>query len=137
MTMHTARTILLAATLPLVAAAGMPGQAAAAIPTSLSGSWAMRGSGPAGLVAAGGRIATLQVRQRGGALTIAIRSGTRTYAAAGTYDYPKPSLRFSWRMPAAGTVRFTGSVQAGGSRAIGNWIDDHGDDGGVVLIRLR
>ena len=48
-----------------------------------------------------------------------------------------PTLRFSWRMPAAGTVRFTGSVQAGGARAIGNWIDDHGDDGGVVLIRLR
>jgi len=136
MTMHTARTILLAATLPLVAAAAIP-SAAAAIPTSLSGSWAMRGSGPAGLVAVGGRIATLQVRQRGHALAIAIRSGTRTYAATGTYGYPTPTLRFSWRMPAAGTVRFTGSVQAGGARAIGNWIDDHGDDGGVVLIRLR
>ena len=136
MTMHIARTIILAAALPL--AANATGTATAATrPASLSGSWAMQGTGPAGFVAAGGRVATLQVRQRGHALAIAIRSGTRTYAATGTYGYPTPTLRFSWRMPAAGTVRFTSSVQAGGARAIGNWIDDHGDDGGVVLIRLR
>ena len=133
--MHIARTIILAAALPL--AANATGTATAATrPASLSGSWAMQGTGPAGFVAAGGRVATLQVRQRGHALTIAIRSGTRTYAATGTYGNPTAGLRFSWRMP-AGTVRFIGTVQAGGSRAIGLWQDAHGDDGGAILIRLR
>ena len=122
---------------PLLLQATVLGSAAARpvpAPAGIAGAWALQGTGPAGLVAAGGRLAIIQIRQTGRALSVTLRSGAHRYAATGSYT--APTVRFTWRMPAAGLVRFTGTVQRGGSRILGLWSDGHGDDGGALLVRL-
>jgi len=102
---------------------------------SLAGTWAMEGTGPAGLVNTGGRIAIVLLRQHGHTLTLTLQSGGRRYGAAGTYSWTSHNMGVRWRMPAAGLVRFSGIVQAGNTRIIGQWADSHGDDGGAILVR--
>jgi hypothetical protein len=103
---------------------------------SLAGIWALYGTGPAGLVAKSGRLATMQIRQRGHSLTVTLHSGSHTYPATGIYYWPQPRVTLKWRMNRVGEVHFQGDVQAGGSRILGQWSDACGDDGGAYLTRI-
>jgi hypothetical protein len=120
----------------LVLLLGGAAQTAAARAPSLAGTWAMEGTGPAGFVAAGGRVATLAIHQRGRTLAVQIRSGGATYTATGTSYWPKPRVSLTWRMATVGTVRFDGTLQPGSTRVLGAWADARGDDGGALLVRL-
>jgi hypothetical protein len=96
----------------------------------------MEGTGPAGFVAAGGRIATLAIHQRGRELVVQIRSGRATYTAKGTSYLPNSRVSLTWRMATVGAVRFDGTIQSGSTRVLGEWTDSRGDDGGALLVRL-
>lgn len=103
---------------------------------SVTGTWAMEGTGPAGLVASKGRLATLIIRQHGHTLTGTLRAGSHTYPLTGFYYYPKPTLTLKRQLPHVGVVHLSGTLQRGATRVLGLWSDARGDDVGTILVRV-
>ncbi len=120
----------------LLAGWGAAAQAASsAAAPHLSGTWALEGTGPAGLVASGGRLGTLHLQQQGHQLRFTLSSGRQRYRGSGVVAWPPVQLRMTWKMAGVGTIHFEGGLQAGG-RILGQWSDGHGDDGGAILVRV-
>jgi hypothetical protein len=133
------RILSLAALGAILAAAPLvsnPALARTATMPSLAGTWALYGTGPAGLVAKSGRLASMQIRQRGHTLTVTLHTGSLSYPATGIYYWLQPRVTLKWRMNQVGEVHFQGEVQAGGSRILGQWSNARGDDGGAYLTRI-
>ena len=102
----------------------------------LGGTWAWEGTGPSGLVAHGPRLATLTLHQHGHALTGVERTGNHSYALLGTYYYPKPDITLRYSLKHLAAVRFSGALQHGGTRILGQWTDARGNDGGAILVKV-
>ena len=106
-----------------------------ASPVPILGTWQLVGTTPSGFVRHGAQVALITITEQKGKLHGQVMTGHHHYAASATYSSKPRQLALTIHT-IKGLVRLQATLARDGKRMIGTWYDSHGNDGGIVLIRI-
>jgi hypothetical protein len=106
-----------------------------AAPPPLPGTWQLVGTSPPGFVRHGAEVGRITITIQKGALHGVVLTGKHRYTATGRYIAAHHELQLVIST-VKGKVRLQATIGPDQRRMIGTWYDTHGNDGGIVLMRL-